>query len=137
MISTIIAYLIAVTGGLFAGYANIRVDDPTLAALLTAIVAMALGLWKPKRPWRWGLVVGLCVPAAQLLAYLKGVPPIHGEVARACFIGLVSANVAAGLGSAGRFAFTHIQPPRKQDRPAEPDEHAAATPSDSTRNSQS
>ena len=137
MTSNIIAYLIAILGGLFAGYANIEVDDPTLAALLTAMVAMALGLWKPKRPWRWGLVVGLCVPAAQLLAYLKGVPPVHGEVARACFIGLVSAMVAAGLGAAGRFAFSHIQPPKKQGPPPEPAEDAATTQSNSTPKSQS
>jgi hypothetical protein len=137
MISNIIAYLVAIVGGLFAGYANIEVDDPTLAALLTSIVAMALGLWKPKRPWRWALVVGFCVPAAQLLAYLKGVPPVHGEIARACFIGLVSAMVAAGLGSAGRFAFSHIQPPKKQDTAAEPAEDAAAAAGKRTHKSQS
>jgi hypothetical protein len=135
MISTIIAYLIAIIGGLFAGYANIEVDDPTLAALLTAMVAMALGLWKPKRPWRWGLVVGLCVPAAQVFLYFRGAVRVHGEIARACFIGLVSAMVAAGLGSAGRFAFSHIQPPKKQDTPAEPAEDTAAPQSESTRNS--
>lgn len=137
MISNIIAYLIAVVGGLFAGYANIQVDDPTLAALLAAMVAMGLALWKPKQPWRWGLVVGLCVPAAQLILYLRGAIPAHGEVARACFIGLVSAMVAAGLGSAGRFAFSHIQPPKKQDSPSAPAEDAAATQSNSGRNSQS
>ena len=109
--SDIAAYVLAIVLGLGAGYVNLRVNDPTLAALLAAMVAMALGLWKPRHPWRWGLLVGLCVPAAQIIAYIKGVPPVRGEVARACFIGLVSATVAAFLGAAGRFAFSHIRNP--------------------------
>lgn len=107
-----LAYVLAVVLGLAAGYVNLETDDPTLAALLTAIIAMGLSLWRPRSPWRWGLLVGLCVPAAQLIAYVKGVPPLRGQVVRACFIGLVSATVAAFLGAAGRFAFAHIQPPK-------------------------
>jgi hypothetical protein len=109
--SDIVAYVVAVVLGLGAGYVNLQVNDPTLAALLVAMIAMGLGLWKPKRPWRWGLLVGVCVPLAQVFAYVDGVPPLRGQVARACFIGLVSATVAAFLGSAGRFAFAHIRNP--------------------------
>jgi hypothetical protein len=109
--SDVVAYVIAVVLGFGAGYANLQVNDPTLAALLVAIIAMGLGLSKPRRPWRWGLLVGLCVPAAQIIAYIKGVPPLRGEVVRACFIGLVSATVAAFLGAAGRFAFSQIRNP--------------------------
>jgi hypothetical protein len=110
--SDALAYVVAVVLGFGAGYVNLQVNDPTLAALLTAMIAMGFGLWKPRHPWRWGLLVGLCVPAAQAIAYIQGVPPLRGEVARACFIGLVSATVAAFLGAAGRFAFAHIQPPK-------------------------
>ena len=109
--SEVMAYVIAVVLGLAAGYVNLEVNDPTLAALLVAMIAMGLGLWKRRRPWRWGLLVGLCVPLAQLFAYAKGYPPIRGEVSRACFIGLVSAMVAAFLGSMGRLAFENIKRP--------------------------
>jgi hypothetical protein len=113
--SELVAYTIAIVLGLGAGYANLEVNDPTLAALLAAMIAMGLGLWKPKRPWRWGLLVGFCIPAAQVISYLHGVPPLRGEVVRACFIGLVSATVAAGLGSIGRMAFANMQRPSSQN----------------------
>jgi hypothetical protein len=109
--SNVIAYALALVLGLGAGYVNLQVSDPTLAALLAAMIAMGLGLWKNRRPWRWGLLVGLCIPAAQLLSYMEGVPPLPGEVTRACFIGLVSAMVAAFLGSVGRVAFENIRRP--------------------------
>jgi hypothetical protein len=117
--SDIVAYILAVVLGLAAGYANLHVNDPTLAALLAAMIAMGLGLWKPKHPWRWGLLVGLCIPAAQVFSYLEGVPPLRGQVIRDIFIGVVSATVAAFLGSAGRFAFAHIRPPQS----GEPEPH--------------
>ena len=115
-ISDLVAYLIAIVLGLGAGYANLEVSDPTLAALLAAMIAMGLGLWKPQRPWRWGLLVGFCIPAAQLISYARGVPPLRGEVVRACFIGLVSATVAAFLGSAGRIAFANMRRPPDEKR---------------------
>jgi hypothetical protein len=106
--SDTLAYILAVLLGLVAGYANLEVNDPTLSAVLVTVIAMGLALWKPQRPWRWALLVGFEVPVAQLFAYAKGVPPQHGDIARACFIGLISATVAAGLGSVGRRAFAHI-----------------------------
>lgn len=106
-----IAYTVALVLGVGAGYVNLQVNDPTLAALLAAMIAMGLGLWKHRRPWRWGLLVGLCIPAAQILSYMRGVPPLRGEVVRACFIGLVSAMVAAYLGGVGRIAFENIRRP--------------------------
>jgi len=109
--SNVIAYALALVLGLGAGYVNLQVNDPTLAALLVAMIAMGLGLWKHRRPWRWGLLVGLCIPAAQILSYTRGVPPLRGEVVRACFIGLVSAMVAAYLGGVGRIAFENIRRP--------------------------
>jgi hypothetical protein len=109
--SNVIAYALALVLGLGAGYVNLQVNDPTLAALLAAMIAMGLGLWKHRRPWRWGLLVGLCIPAAQILSYMRGVPPLRGEVTRACFIGLVSAMVAAYLGGVGRIAFENIRRP--------------------------
>jgi hypothetical protein len=116
--SNVIAYALALVLGLGAGYVNLQVNDPTLAALLAAMIAMGLGLWKHRRPWRWGLLVGLCIPAAQILSYMRGVPPLRGEVTRACFIGLVSAMVAAYLGGVGRIAFENIRRPPESREPA-------------------
>jgi hypothetical protein len=115
--SNTLAYVLAVVLGLAAGYVNLEVNDPTLCAVVVTVMAMGLALWKPRRPWRWALLVGFGVPAAQLFAYAKGVPPLHGEIARACFIGLLSAAVAAGLGSAGRRAFENIFASAKPPRP--------------------
>jgi hypothetical protein len=63
-------YVFAVITGLLAGWADIKVGDLLFTALLVLAPCMLLGVLRPKRPWRWVVVIGICVPLADLLAYL-------------------------------------------------------------------
>ena len=63
-------YVFALITGLLAGWADIKVGDLLFTALLVLAPCMLLGVLRPKRPWRWVVVIGICVPLADLLAYL-------------------------------------------------------------------
>ena len=90
-----IAYIVAITLGLFAGWANQMVDDPLLTALCVLAFAMWMGAWKKERPWRWMLLVWIGVPA--MLAYYHFVvhlPHRRGEV-YAAFLQILAASAGA------------------------------------------
>lgn len=63
-------YLWAAAAGIFAGWVDIKVGDLLLTALLVLTPCMILGMVRPSRPWRWVVLVGICVPIAELLGYL-------------------------------------------------------------------
>jgi hypothetical protein len=60
----------AIILGSLIGYAQWRLGELAISALLVAMVTMLLGACRPRTPWLWALLVALCVPAAQLIAYL-------------------------------------------------------------------
>lgn len=62
-------YLAAGLLGALAGFIDVNVEDLLFTALLVLAACMFLGLVRPVRPWRWALLVGVCVPVADLLAY--------------------------------------------------------------------
>jgi CDP-diglyceride synthetase len=62
--------LVALAFGALIGYAQLRLGELAISALLVAVVTMFLGALRPQRPWLWALLVALCVLAAQLFAYL-------------------------------------------------------------------
>jgi hypothetical protein len=61
-------YPVAILLGAAIGYLQIRLAEIALSALAVAAATMGLGLIFPRRPWRWALLVALCVPAALLIA---------------------------------------------------------------------
>jgi hypothetical protein len=63
-------YVAAAAAGAFAGWVDLKVGDLLLTALLVLGPCMVLGIWRPSRPWRWVVMVGACVPVADLLGYL-------------------------------------------------------------------
>jgi hypothetical protein len=63
-------YAAAAVAGAFAGWVDLKVGDLLLTALLVLAACMILGVWRPAKPWRWVLIVGVCVPVAELLGYL-------------------------------------------------------------------
>ena len=62
--------LIALAFGGLIGYAQLRLGELAISALLVAMVTMLLGALRPGRPWLWALLVALCVPASQFIAYV-------------------------------------------------------------------
>jgi hypothetical protein len=63
-------YLLAGACGIGEGWADVAVDDLLFTALLVVSACMLLGMLRPRRPWRWVLVVGVLIPLTELAAYL-------------------------------------------------------------------
>jgi len=93
--------------GSIAAFVHLRYHD--LSLLLVSMSAMFLGLARPERPWRWALLVALCLPAGQLLAYLTREQPTRAMIFGS-FIGLAPAIIAAVGGSVMRRGFDVLFP---------------------------
>jgi len=74
-------YLLAALCGVGAGWADVRLDDLLFTALLVLASSMLLGLLRPLQPWRWVVVVGICIPLTELAAYLLAtIKPTRAQV---------------------------------------------------------
>lgn len=87
--------------GALIGYAQLRLGELAISALLVAMVTMYLGAMRPRRPWLWALLVALCVPAALLFAYLGREHFTRGAIFGS-FALLAPAFVCAYGGAVGR-----------------------------------
>jgi hypothetical protein len=68
--SDVFIYLLAVLFGLSAGLLEITVGDLLATALCVLLSTLVLGFVRPRRAWKWTLVVGAFVPLMRLAAYL-------------------------------------------------------------------
>ena len=68
--SDVFIYLLALLFGLSAGILEVTVGDLLATALFVLVSTMVLGFLRPRRPWKWIVVVGVFVPLARLAAYL-------------------------------------------------------------------
>jgi len=62
-------YLLAAIAGALAGWLDIKVGDLLLTALVVLLANILLGFLRPRKPWRWVLLVGVFVPVVEWLAY--------------------------------------------------------------------
>jgi len=62
-------YLFAFLSGTGAAWVDIKVGDLLLTATIVVASCMLLGFLRPRRPWRWVLIIGICIPLAEWLAY--------------------------------------------------------------------
>jgi hypothetical protein len=62
-------YLLAALCGALAGWVDIKVGDLLFTAMVVLAACMLLGFVRPRKPWRWVVIVGMFVPAAEFLAY--------------------------------------------------------------------
>lgn len=68
--SDTIFYVLAVLFGILTGIVNVKVADLLFTALLVVASCMLLGALRPRRPWRWVVLIGVIVPIIQLLAFV-------------------------------------------------------------------
>ena len=68
--SDVFIYLLAVLFGLSAGLLEITVGDLLATALCVLLSTLVLGFLRPRRAWRWTVIVGAFVPLMHLAAYL-------------------------------------------------------------------
>src|SRR5450432_4839001 len=76
-----LVYLLAALCGVGAGWADVAVNDLLFTALLVLASCMMLGMLRPRWPWRWVVVVGICIPLTELAAYVMlTVKPTRAQV---------------------------------------------------------
>jgi hypothetical protein len=75
--TTIAAWLFWLPAAAFLGFFELYTDDAGVEALCILLIALVLGCLHPRRAWQWALLVGPCVPAADLLFGTPGRSP-HG-----------------------------------------------------------
>ena len=74
-------YLLAALCGIGTGWADVAINDLLFTALLVLAACMLLGLLRPRRPWRWVVMVGVFIPMTELAAYLiRAVKPTRPQV---------------------------------------------------------
>ncbi|MBZ5630747.1 MAG: hypothetical protein LAO06_17970 [Acidobacteriia bacterium] len=93
--------ILAVAFGALIGYAQLRLGELAISALLVAMATMFLGAVRPRRPWLWALLVALGVPAAQFVAYLGRQHFTRGAIFGSLAL-LAPALVCAYGGAVGR-----------------------------------
>ena len=74
-------YLLAALSGIGAGWADVAVNDLLFTALLVLSACILLGLLRPRRPWRWVVMVGAFIPLTELAAYkILAVKPTRAQI---------------------------------------------------------
>lgn len=64
-----------------SGLADVFINDLLFTALLVLAACMVLGMLSPRWPWRWVLIVGIFIPATELVAFkIQGIKPSRGQV---------------------------------------------------------
>jgi hypothetical protein len=102
-------YLLGVICGAATGWADATLDDLLFTALLVLASCMLLGLLRPRRPWRWVLVVGACVPSSELLFYwLRVVQPTRAQI-YGSFLAFLPGIAGAYGGSFLRQVLDHLR----------------------------
>src|ERR1700690_450817 len=62
-------YLFAIFCGAASAWVYGKICDLLLTATIVVASCMLLGFLRPRKPWRWVLIIGICIPAAEWLAY--------------------------------------------------------------------
>lgn len=62
-------YLLAAACGALAGWIDIRIGDLLFTAMIVLASCMVLGFTRPRKAWRWVVLIGIFVPSSEWLAY--------------------------------------------------------------------
>ena len=105
-------YLLAMILGALAGWVDIKVGDLLLTAMLVLASCMILGFVRPGRPWRWVLLIGICVPIVDWLAYwILAQKPDRAQIYES-FLAFLPGIAGAYGGALGRGVVNNLFPPK-------------------------
>jgi hypothetical protein len=93
MAATIAVYLFAAASGAFLGRFELHTDDAGVEVGLLLVACFVLGWLHPRHAWQWAVLVGLWIPAAELLFRR---PPVNAS-------SLLVAAFVLGVGTAGSY----------------------------------
>jgi hypothetical protein len=95
-------YVMACALGALAGWLDIKVGDLLFTALIVLASCMLLGFVRPRRAWRWVLLVGIFVPLMEWFAYsILSQKPERAQIYEA-FLAFLPGIVGAYGGAFGR-----------------------------------
>jgi hypothetical protein len=95
-------YLLAAAFGVMAGWVDIKVGDLLFTAMIVLASCMGLGFARPRKPWRWVVLVGIFVPIIEGLAYaILAQKPERAQIYKS-FLAFLPGIVGAYSGSFGR-----------------------------------
>jgi hypothetical protein len=99
-------YILGVLSGLLVAWLDVRApwgdDSAKVVLLLWVAVTGPLGYLRPRRPWRWALVVGPWLPLTHLARHVLGMPDMIHPNTYATILLLFPVSVAAcSLGAYG------------------------------------
>lgn len=95
-------YVLAVLMGAASGYVNVRVEDLMLTAVMVTAFAMFLAFLRPKRPWRWAVLVSAMIPLGQVLAFKLTGQRLNRVGISEAILAVLPANAGAYGGAALR-----------------------------------
>jgi TctA family transporter len=102
-------YALAAVCGIGAGVADVLVNDLLFTALLVLSSCMLLGLLQARWPWRWVVIVGVCIPLTEFAAYaIQSVRPMHAQIYGA-FLAFLPGIAGAYGGAIMRRVFDNLQ----------------------------
>ena len=103
-------YLLAAAFGGLAGWIDIRVGDLLFTAMIVLAACMVLGFIRPRKPWRWVVLVGIFVPLVEALAYISvSQRPARAQIYESC-VALLPGIVGAYGGAFGRGVVDNLFP---------------------------
>src|SRR5260370_13135517 len=101
-------YLLAALSGVLAAWVDIKVGDLLLTAMVVVAANMLLGILRPRKPWRWVLLVGVFVPVVEWLAYFFLSQEPERAPTHESFLALVRGITGAVAGAGARSAVGHL-----------------------------
>lgn len=112
MLIKTVLLIVTVAFGSLVGYSGVRAEEVQPAVLTIASFALLLGAAYPEGAWRRGLLLGLSVPVAHVVAQLTGtVLPYPVPRFADTFLALIPAMVGSYLGVGLRRL---VAPPHKE-----------------------
>lgn len=101
-------YVLGFCLGMCAGFLDLFAGDLLATALFVLVSTLVLGALRPAKPWRWIVVVGICVPLVRLGAYLLYKQKPYPAQIYESVLGFVTGIAGAYCGSVGRRAFQEL-----------------------------
>lgn len=87
------AYLFCLAAGVFLGRFELHTDDTGVEVAFLLLATFILGCWQPRHAWQWAILVGLWIPAAELVFRR---PPVNAS-------SLLVAGFVLAVGLAGSY----------------------------------
>ncbi|MFY9558840.1 MAG: hypothetical protein WAQ52_01280 [Terriglobales bacterium] len=103
-------YLLAAAFGVLAGWIDIKVGDLLFTAMIVLASCMVLGFVRPRKPWRWVLLIGLFVPIIEWLAYFVVAQKPERAQMYESFLAFLPGIVGAYGGALGRSVVDNLFP---------------------------